>query len=98
MAAENLMPASGRAVVVSTVFQEAEAARRIGLEAYSYPFAAQAFLPLLRDWGEAVLVNRPESRVDRRGASVPHEPNHIRASPQSRPATLSRPTRWWRNW
>jgi len=64
MTANNLTPATGRAVVVSTVFQETEAARRLGLEAYSYPFAARAFLPLLRDWGETVLVDRPESRVD----------------------------------
>src|SRR5215813_6159907 len=47
MTPDNLTSATGRAVVVSTVFQETEAARRLGLEAYSYPFAARAFLPLL---------------------------------------------------
>lgn len=53
-----------RAVVASTVFAEGEAARKLGLEAYSYPFVARAFLPLLRDLGEATLITRPESSLD----------------------------------
>jgi hypothetical protein len=76
-----MMPKEDRmsAVVASTVFEE-EAARHLGLEGSSYPLIARAFMPLLRDVGEATLLSRPESSLDhalwryRRGG---HEPLHL---------------------
>jgi glycosyltransferase involved in cell wall biosynthesis len=67
-------------VVVSTVYHEAEAARRAGLEAYSYPFVAKAFLPLLAEWGETAVVTQPESRLDHslhRQRKQGREPVHL---------------------
>lgn len=78
------MSADTRAVVASTVFEEAEAARRIGLAAYSYPYVARAFLPLLRGWGETALVTRPESSLDHalwRQRRQGRDPLHLSFSP-----------------
>jgi glycosyltransferase involved in cell wall biosynthesis len=55
---------TGKAVVVSSVFGEADLSRKIGLEAYSYPFVARAFLPLLENWGPTTFVAQAESRLD----------------------------------
>lgn len=83
MSANNPAPA-GRAVVASTVFKEAEASQKIGLEAYSYPFVARAFLPLLADWGATDLVTQPESRLDHalwRMRQAGREPLHLSFTP-----------------
>jgi glycosyltransferase involved in cell wall biosynthesis len=73
-----------RAVVASTVFAEGETAHKLGLEAYSYPFVARAFLPLLRDLGEAALLTRPESSLDHalwRHRRQGREPLHLSFMP-----------------
>jgi len=53
-----------RAIVVSSMYTEAETAERIGREAYSYRFVYRAFAPLLQRWGSTSEVTRPESRLD----------------------------------
>ena len=40
-----------RALVVSSMYTEAETAQRIGREAYSYRFVYRALAPLLERWG-----------------------------------------------
>jgi glycosyltransferase involved in cell wall biosynthesis len=53
-----------RALVVSSMYSEAETAQRIGREAYSYRFVYRAFAPLLERWGRTSEITRPESRLD----------------------------------
>lgn len=50
--------------MVSTVFPGGQAAQSLGREAYSYHYVLRAFAPLLRRWGLAAEVDRPESRLD----------------------------------
>lgn len=55
---------TGRALIVSSVFPEAETVQQIGREAYSYHFVHRAFAALLARWGQTQEVTRPESRLD----------------------------------
>ena len=58
--------ASGRsdnALVVSTMYTEAELPDQIGREAYSYRFVQRAFTSLLERWGKVTEINRAESRL-----------------------------------
>jgi hypothetical protein len=57
-------PANDRAVVVSSMYSNAEIGAQIGREAYSYRFVYKAFAPLLERWGRTRDVDRPESRLD----------------------------------
>ncbi len=56
--------AKTKALVVSSMYTEAETADRIGREAYSYRYVYRAFAPLLERWGSTQEINRPESRLD----------------------------------
>src|SRR3954451_14012762 len=74
----------GRAVVISSVYHETDLARKIGLEAYSYPFVARAFLPLLEEWGRTTFITSPESRLDfalHRAREQGLEPIHVSFMP-----------------
>jgi glycosyltransferase involved in cell wall biosynthesis len=51
-------------LLVSSAAFGAAAGRGLGQYGYSYDFVLRAFLPLLERWGEVVLVDRPESRLD----------------------------------
>jgi hypothetical protein len=55
---------SQNALVVSTMYGEADLPSQIGREAYSYRFVQRAFAPLLERWGKIVEINRAESRLD----------------------------------
>src|SRR5262249_37572511 len=55
---------SGKAIVVSTLYTDAEMVDRIGREAYSYRFVYRAFAPLLERWGRTIEVTQAESRLD----------------------------------
>jgi glycosyltransferase involved in cell wall biosynthesis len=82
--APNTQPPSGRALIVSSVFPEAEALQRIGREAYSYHFVQRAFAPLLARWGRTQEVTRPESRLDYalwRARQQNLEPVHLSFTP-----------------
>jgi glycosyltransferase involved in cell wall biosynthesis len=54
----------GRAIVVSSLYSDAEMVDRIGREAYSYRFVYRAFAPLLQRWGRTVEITHAESRLD----------------------------------
>src|SRR5206468_466809 len=56
--------ATARTLLVSSVFDEEQAAQQLGREAYSYHFVSRAFTPLLQRWGEVRAITRPESRLD----------------------------------
>jgi glycosyltransferase involved in cell wall biosynthesis len=45
-------------MVVSSVFAEAQAPQRMGLEAYSYHYVYRAFAPLLERWGRTHVLAR----------------------------------------
>src|SRR5947209_6755640 len=53
-----------RALVVSSIFSECDAARQIGQQNYSYHFVYRAFAPLLERWGTTIPITQPESRLD----------------------------------
>src|SRR5438552_2444174 len=53
-----------RALVVSSIFSESDAAKQIGQQNYSYYFVYRAFAPLLERWASTFAITQPESRLD----------------------------------
>jgi glycosyltransferase involved in cell wall biosynthesis len=53
-----------RAVVVTPVFTEGDAASKVGEDAYSYFYVYRAFADVLARWGPTSVVTRAESRLD----------------------------------
>jgi glycosyltransferase involved in cell wall biosynthesis len=52
------------AILVTPMFGGGREADLVGADAYSYHFVYRAFLPLLREIGEVIEVEAPESRLD----------------------------------
>jgi hypothetical protein len=59
---QTVEPAGTRALVVSTMYTEAQMSHGIGREAYSYRFVFRAFAPLLERWGRTTEITQAESR------------------------------------